>query len=78
MTENAKWREDQRQKNVRRYRDEDNREDTELRTRDHDPEFIRKQLRDAATAGTVEKRIQANRHNIQRGHAVMDSNFARR
>ena len=45
---------------------------------DKDPDFIRKQLDKAAASGSVEKRIQANRHHIQRGAFTMDSNFARR
>ena len=45
---------------------------------DKDPDFIRKQLERAAASGSVEKRIQANRHHIQRGAMSMDSNFARR
>jgi hypothetical protein len=44
----------------------------------HDPEFIRRQLLKAADVGTVEKRIQANRANIQRGSINMDKNFAKR
>ena len=45
---------------------------------DKDPDFIRRQLEKAAASGSVEKRIQANRHNIQRGAFSMDSNFAKR
>ena len=45
---------------------------------DKDPDFIRKQLERAAASGSVEKRIQANRHHSQRGAMSMDSNFARR
>jgi hypothetical protein len=45
---------------------------------DKDPDFIRKQLDIAAASGSVAKRIQANRHNIQRGSANMEKNFARR
>ena len=77
MMENAKWREEQRTKNVKHYKAMDEKEERE-RVEKHDPDFIRKQLERAAATGSVEKRIQANKHNIQRGHSSMDSNFARR
>lgn len=77
MMGNAKWREEQRGKNVKHYRNLDEKEEKE-QIDNHDPEFIRKQLSKAAESGTVEGRIKANRYNIQRGKSAMDSNFARR
>ena len=77
MMENAKWREQQRTKNVKHYKKMDEIAEEKARE-DHDPSFIRKQLAKAASTGTVEKRIQANKYNIQRGSNSMDSNFARR
>ena len=44
---------------------------------DHDPEFLRRELRKAADNSSVESRIKSNKHNIQRGVTAMDSNFAR-
>ncbi len=78
MSSNATWREEQRSKNVSHYRAMDAKEEEDGRKRQHDPEFIRQQLRTAASVGSVEKRVQANKHNIQRGHSDMDKNFARR
>ena len=77
MMENAAWREDQRTKNVNRYKAMDEKEESDLKD-NHDPDFIRKQLERAAASGSVEKRIQANKHHIQRGSQAMDSNFAKR
>lgn len=75
--ENAQWRETQRTKNVKHYKSMDEKEESELRD-NHDPDFIRKQLERAAASGSVEKRIQANKHHIQRGSQDMDKNFAKR
>ena len=74
---NAKWREEQRSKNVKHYKDMDQKEEEEINQK-RDPDFIRKQLANAASTSSVEKRIQANKHNIQRGVFDMDKNFARR
>ena len=78
MMENAKWREDQRTKNVKHFRKMDEEEEKKHIEGTHDPDFIRNQLVKAASSGTVEKRIQSNKHNIQRGVNDMDKNFARR
>lgn len=75
---NADWRDEQRTKNVHRYREENKKEEEDHYSRDHDPEFVRQQLMKAAESGSVEKRIKANRHNIQRGGMSMDKNFARK
>ena len=78
MMENAKWREDQRTKNVKHYRKQEEEEEKKHLGGTHDPDFIRNQLVKAASSGSVEKRIQANKHNIQRGVADMDKHFAKR
>ena len=46
--------------------------------REHDPEFIRRQLLKAADVGSVEKRIQSNRANIQRSAMNMEKNFVKK
>ena len=78
--DNASWRETQRSANVQKHREEVKKEEEELANRGQksDQSFVRNQLLKAADAGTVEKRIQANKHNIQRGHSSMTENFARR
>ena len=78
MMSNADWRDEQRTKKVKQYREEETKEENDHYSKDHDPEFVRKQLIKAAEAGSVEKRIQSNRHNIQRSGMAMDKNFARR
>ena len=78
MMSNADWRVEQRSKNVQKYREEDKNEENEHFSRDHDPEFVRKQLIRAVDTGSLEKRIQANKHNIQRSGMSMDKNFARK
>ena len=75
---NASWRDEQRTKNVQKYREQDKKEEDAHFSRDHDAEFVRKQLMKAATSGSVEKRIQSNKYNIQRSGMSMDKNFARK
>ena len=80
MTSNAQWRESEREKNVKRYKEEDEKEESKL---DHerekrDPDFVKRQLASAAASGSVAGRIQSNKHKIQRGAFDMDKNFARR
>ena len=78
MMANADWRDEQRTKNVKKYREEDRKEEESHYSRDHDPDFVRQQLMKAADVGSVEKRIKSNRHNIQRSGMSMDKNFARK
>lgn len=78
MMSNADWRDEQRSKNVKKYRDEEQNEEKTHFSRDHDPDFLRQQLMKAADTGTLEKRIKSNQHNIQRSGFAMDKNFARK
>jgi len=81
MMDNAKWREDQRSKIVQKYREEEAREAKEaaaIREAATEGTFAREQLLKAAQSGSLEKRIQSNKHNIQRGNAAMAENFVRR
>jgi len=75
--ENAAWREDQRAKKVRAYREKDKKEQDDI-IGEHDPEFLQRQLKAATAVSSVESRIKSNKHNIQRGVGVMDKNFAKR
>jgi len=77
MMENANWREEQRSKKVKSHRLKESEEEA-ARLEKHDPSFLRKELSKAAEAGSVEKRIKSNKHNIQRGFSSMSENFARR
>ncbi|PSN51285.1 hypothetical protein C0J52_05304 [Blattella germanica] len=76
MMNNAKWRETEREKNVARYRAQDEKE--KKNDKGYNQDFLRKQLSYAASHGTVESRIKSNLNNIQRSGREMDKNFARR
>nr|XP_040580449.1 LOW QUALITY PROTEIN: pre-mRNA-splicing factor CWC25 homolog [Lepeophtheirus salmonis] len=77
MMENANWRDEKRKENVKRSIEE-NKKSTKEYEEYYDPDFIRKQLSKAAESGTVEKRLNANKHHIQKGSDIMNTNFARR
>lgn len=76
MMDNAKWREKEREKNVARYKAQDEKE--RKKNKGYDEDFLRKQLSSVASQGTVESRIKSNLNNIQRSGRDMDKNFARR
>ncbi|RZC42765.1 pre-mRNA-splicing factor CWC25 -like protein [Asbolus verrucosus] len=75
MMENAVWRDKERSRNLRKYREK---EEKERREQDFDPEFIHKQLLKSAHSSSVESRIKANLNNIQRSSRDMDKHFSRR
>ncbi|XP_014472916.1 PREDICTED: pre-mRNA-splicing factor CWC25 homolog [Dinoponera quadriceps] len=76
MISNAMWRDKEREKNVKMYREEEKRE--AQNNKSYNKDFIRKQLVAATEVGTVASRIKANINNIQRSGRAMDTNFARR
>ncbi|XP_049964720.1 pre-mRNA-splicing factor CWC25 homolog isoform X1 [Schistocerca serialis cubense] len=76
MLDNAKWREQERDKNIARNKAQEEYEKKQMK--DFDKDFIRKQLSIAASQETVEGRIRSNMNNIQRSGMAMDKNFARR
>ncbi|XP_055638846.1 pre-mRNA-splicing factor CWC25 homolog [Toxorhynchites rutilus septentrionalis] len=78
MLENAEWRDKERQRNVKRYEDEDRRQELKDKQKKYDKDFINQQFKHAANNETVEKRIKSNRNNIQRSGGAMNDNFARR
>lgn len=75
MMANAAWRDKEREKNVRKYREEDT---LELKQQDFNPDFLHNQLAKAASMSSVEGRIKSNVNNIQRSSTHMDKNFSRR
>ncbi|XP_029168679.1 uncharacterized protein LOC114938777 [Nylanderia fulva] len=75
MMANAAWRDKEREKNVKMYREE---EKIEIQSSSYNKDFIRKQLVVATEMGTVASRIKANINNIQRSGRAMDMNFAKR
>lgn len=77
MMDNAIWREEQRQKNVQQYKEEEIKESV-LSEKVKSKDFIKPMLLKAADSGTVEARIKQNIYNVQRNRGSMDTNFARR
>ncbi|CAO1353167.1 unnamed protein product [Diamesa tonsa] len=78
MVNNADWREKDRSKTVKKYR-----ENEELEKNQHektfDKDFLNKHMKKAHNeTASVESRIKANLNNIQRSSRTMDTNFARR
>lgn len=77
MMANAMWRDKEREKNVKIYREQEKKEEQTTNALDN-KDFIRKQLVVATEVGTVASRIKANINNIQRSGRAMDTNFAKR
>lgn len=75
MMQDAQWRDRERAKNVKKYRENDSKEASK---QDYNPEFIHKELLKASNASSVESRIKSNVNNIQRSAGYMDKNFSRR
>ncbi|XP_014295763.1 pre-mRNA-splicing factor CWC25 homolog isoform X2 [Microplitis demolitor] len=75
MMANASWREKERKKNIKRYKDQ---EKIEPSDKTYNNDFIRKELAKAAEVGTVASRIKSNINNIQRSERTMSTNFAKR
>lgn len=76
MMQNAEKREKERSENLRRYREEDRRE--EKSAGNFDKDFVHKELLKSAKEATVESRIKSNLNNIQRSSRHMDTHFSRR
>merc|ERR1712179_717484 len=77
MMANATWRDQQRTSRVQSYREGMEKEEAEA-SKEHDKNFINRELKRAQENLTVEGRITANKYKIQRGHGDMNKNFARR
>lgn len=78
MLNNASWRDEERKRNVKRYEDDERRQDERDHAKKYDKHFINQQFKHAADNETVEKRIKSNRNNIQRSRGAMNDNFAKR
>lgn len=78
MLLNAEWRDGERERNVKRYQDEDLKDKEKFESSSFDHNFITKELNKATRNETVESRIKSNINNIQRSGQAMDMNFARR
>ncbi|XP_076281362.1 uncharacterized protein LOC143209515 [Lasioglossum baleicum] len=76
MMANATWRDKEREKNVRKYTEEEKKEI--VSSKGYNQDFVRKHLAAAAELGSVASRIKSNMNNIQRSGRAMDTNFAKR
>jgi len=76
MMANAVWRDKEREKNVKIYREQHKKEEQNNTSFDRD--FIRKQLIAVTEVDSVASRIKAKINNIQRSGRAMDTNFAKR
>ncbi|KAK3742814.1 hypothetical protein RRG08_064213 [Elysia crispata] len=77
MMKNAEWREDQRETNVRKYREEDR----EREKKDNEKQssgFISSMMFEHASSSSVEDRIRRNKYNIQRTRKDLDKNFTQK
>ncbi|EYC25991.1 hypothetical protein Y032_0011g1499 [Ancylostoma ceylanicum] len=74
MMQNAAWRQETRNSNLKRARLVDEKE-AEEDTNDKAPTFIRSQLNSAASDLTVEQRLQSNKKSLQRSHGFMEPKF---
>merc|ERR1712181_83454 len=77
MMANADWRDEQRTSRVKKQRAEQAKEDEDAK-REHDPQFLNRELKRATENLTMEGRIGAKKHTIQRGVGDMDKDFAKR
>ncbi|XP_001601556.1 pre-mRNA-splicing factor CWC25 homolog [Nasonia vitripennis] len=76
MMSNASWRDKEREKNVKKYEEQEKKES--IKEKSFDKDFAQKHLAMAADKETVASRIKSNINNIQRLKHSMDKNFARR
>lgn len=76
MMDNAKWRDEQRGKNVKRYKEEDEKEAKEIATNtEKGANFIQPMKVQTFTSSTasVESRIKRNIHSLQRTPAALEN-----
>ncbi|KAK3083464.1 hypothetical protein FSP39_023339 [Pinctada imbricata] len=77
MMENAKWREEQRTRNVKHYADQDRKEEQELKAA-KGADFLNPLMSGHAERSTVEDRIKRNKYNIQRSNTDIDRGFLKK
>uniref|UniRef100_A0A4W3H688 Pre-mRNA-splicing factor CWC25-like protein n=2 Tax=Callorhinchus milii TaxID=7868 RepID=A0A4W3H688_CALMI len=78
MMENARWRDETRQQNIKRYKQEEERE-KELEKKDNgEGKFLHKMKLQSAATSSLEDRVKRNVHSIQRTSAALEKNFMKR
>nr|XP_034992450.1 pre-mRNA-splicing factor CWC25 homolog isoform X1 [Zootoca vivipara]XP_034992451.1 pre-mRNA-splicing factor CWC25 homolog isoform X2 [Zootoca vivipara] len=78
MMDNAKWREEERAKNVNRHRKEEERELTRDKLDNGNGKFIHHIKLESASTSSLEDRVKRNIHSIQRTAAALEKNFMQR
>jgi len=77
MILNAQVRDKEREHNVKRYKENESKEE-EITKQNFDADAIHNKLLKSAKISSVEQRIKSNLNNIQRSSRHMDSNFSKR
>ncbi|KAM9296724.1 pre-mRNA-splicing factor CWC25 homolog [Gastrophryne carolinensis] len=77
MMDNAKQREVERENNVRRYKQEDEREEKKSHSK-KDGKFLHNMKLESATSSSLEDRVKRNIHGIQRTASALEKNFMKR
>lgn len=75
--QNAQWREDQRKSNVKRYTEEDKKEEEALKSK-QEAEFLNPLMSSHAEKSSVEDRLKRNKYKLQRGSGDMDRGFLKK
>ncbi|KAL8587719.1 hypothetical protein ACOMHN_020937 [Nucella lapillus] len=75
MMDDAKWHDEQRTKNVQRYKKDDEKEASHLSKYQGDAGFLSSMMSNHASNSTVEDRLKRNKYNIQRTNAALDKKF---
>lgn len=77
MMDNAKWRDNVRQKNVKRY-EEECAEEARNAGKGSSSDFLNPMMAKHAAMSSVEERLKRNKYNIQRTKMQLNSNFTER
>lgn len=77
MADNAKWRDEQRGKNLEKYSKVE-KQDAERDAERHKGNFIQPMLSSMTDSGTVSERIKSKKQSSQRSYGAMEKNFAKR
>ncbi|OWK50724.1 pre-mRNA-splicing factor CWC25 homolog [Lonchura striata] len=78
MMENAKWREEERAKNLRKHRKEEELERELEKLDSRDGKFFHRLKLESASTSSLEDRVKRNIHSLQRTPAALEKNFMQR
>ncbi|XP_072927867.1 pre-mRNA-splicing factor CWC25 homolog isoform X2 [Hemitrygon akajei] len=78
MMENAKWRDQVRQCNIKRYKEEDEMEQEREKRDKGEAKFLHKMKLQSTATSSLEDRVKRNIHSIQRTPAALEKNFMRK